>query len=418
MNSAIIVSETLGKVAEKVEIPERNIIYSWNDFDDRTIDEDIIVLDTKISEGFVNHREKPIAGNGTYEVMNFLNSSLDNLVESGKTIICLFDKPQDMYATESETVGFSNYLWLPRHFGSVQVNSQQPDENFVFRTPDNIESSPLTLRHREQAFSTYFINADGTWTWLDPENSSIKEYETVAVSLTPSEEEMIAGIIVKSWEDGQGGIIQPEGRLIFLPRPSQIRIDVGKWFRSLLEIGYQYSDSPDGFDQFNRLMNRTMTSELKKVYQVCHKFPDVVRVLRERKGSKEPINVEKEADVQYIFEALLQPFFDDVRPEEWCPSYAGSASRVDFLLKGETIVIETKVTTTKTGDVNRELKQELSEDKEQYRTHPDCKNLVCYVWDPEHKVENPSGFEKDMSGEYNEMGTEVIVSSTTRFTTP
>nr|WP_250162867.1 hypothetical protein [Psychrobacter sp. WY6] len=35
-------------------------------------------------------------------------------------------------------------------------------------------------------------------------------------------------------------------------------------------------------------------------------------------------------------------YFDDVRPEEYTPSYAGAASRTDFLLKKEQIIIELK----------------------------------------------------------------------------
>jgi DNA-binding sugar fermentation-stimulating protein len=40
--------------------------------------------------------------------------------------------------------------------------------------------------------------------------------------------------------------------------------------------------------------------------------------------------------------ALLQLYYDDIRPEEYTPSYAGRASRMDFLLKREKIVVEVK----------------------------------------------------------------------------
>jgi REase_DpnII-MboI len=49
-----------------------------------------------------------------------------------------------------------------------------------------------------------------------------------------------------------------------------------------------------------------------------------------------------EYDVQDSLHALLKLHFDDVRREEWTPSYAGSQSRMDFLLKREKIVVETK----------------------------------------------------------------------------
>jgi len=41
---------------------------------------------------------------------------------------------------------------------------------------------------------------------------------------------------------------------------------------------------------------------------------------------------------------LLKIYFDDIRTEEWTPSRAGKASRMDFLLKKEKCVIEVKKT--------------------------------------------------------------------------
>lgn len=43
--------------------------------------------------------------------------------------------------------------------------------------------------------------------------------------------------------------------------------------------------------------------------------------------------LEDEYDVQDLPHALLLLYFDDVRAEEWTPSYAGKSARMDFLLK-------------------------------------------------------------------------------------
>jgi hypothetical protein len=51
-----------------------------------------------------------------------------------------------------------------------------------------------------------------------------------------------------------------------------------------------------------------------------------------------------EYDVQDIFHALLRLFVDDIREEEWTPSYAGGASRMDFLLPELETVVEIKKT--------------------------------------------------------------------------
>ena len=52
-----------------------------------------------------------------------------------------------------------------------------------------------------------------------------------------------------------------------------------------------------------------------------------------------------------------QLHFDDIRPEEWTPSYAGSSARMDFLLKKEQIVLEIKK--TRKGLVAKEAGEQL-----------------------------------------------------------
>src|SRR5258708_5925569 len=77
-------------------------------------------------------------------------------------------------------------------------------------------------------------------------------------------------------------------------------------------------------------------------------------------------------------------FFDDVRREEWTPSYAGKSSRIDFLLKDEEIVIEIKKTRSTLRD--KEISDELIIDKERYQAHPHCKTLIAFVYDPDRYI--------------------------------
>lgn len=81
---------------------------------------------------------------------------------------------------------------------------------------------------------------------------------------------------------------------------------------------------------------------VEKVKLLITKFHQVARQLRARYSNRQTIEIEDEYDVQDLFHALLKLYFDDVRPEEYMPSYGGSASRVDFLLKQEQIVVEIK----------------------------------------------------------------------------
>jgi len=132
--------------------------------------------------------------------------------------------------------------------------------------------------------------------------------------------------------------------------------------------------------------------------------------LRHRHENRSTLNVTDEYDVQDLLHALLRIFFEDVRPEEWTPSYAGKSSRMDFLLPAEELVVEVKKTRPSLGA--KELGSELIEDIARYKVHPKCKRLICFVYDPDGRVANPRGIERDLSR--NENGFEVKVIITPR----
>ncbi len=117
------------------------------------------------------------------------------------------------------------------------------------------------------------------------------------------------------------------------------------------------------------------------IEQLARGFHLVVRRLSQRYNHRPSIEIGDEYDVQDLFYAMLAPFFDDIRPEEVTPSYAGGHGRIDFLIKAEQIVIEIKKTrpTLKT----RELRDQLIIDKEIYRIHPHCRNFIAFVYDPD-----------------------------------
>ena len=104
-----------------------------------------------------------------------------------------------------------------------------------------------------------------------------------------------------------------------------------------------------------------------------------------------PVLINDEYDVQYVLAALLETRFEDVRPEEWGPSYAGGSNRVDFLLKNESVLVETKM--TRPGLTDRKLGEELIIDIAHYKQNQNCKALVCFVYDPQHLLDNPNAIE-------------------------
>ena len=124
------------------------------------------------------------------------------------------------------------------------------------------------------------------------------------------------------------------------------------------------------------------------------RFFKVARQLRNRHDNRDTISISDEYDVQDLLHALLLIFYDDVRPEEWTPSYAGGALRMDFLLKEIDTVIEVKK--TRPNMSNKDLGEQLIIDIEKYQTHPNCKQLCCFVYDPEGILGNPMGIKNDL----------------------
>jgi hypothetical protein len=124
------------------------------------------------------------------------------------------------------------------------------------------------------------------------------------------------------------------------------------------------------------------------------RFHQVAKELKNRYNKRETLEINDEYDVQDLLRALLRIEFDDVRHEEWTPSYAGKSSRMDFLLKEEQIVIEVKK--SRDGLNEKEIGDQLIIDIKRYENHKDCKTLVCFIYDPEEKIKNPIGLSSDL----------------------
>jgi hypothetical protein len=96
-----------------------------------------------------------------------------------------------------------------------------------------------------------------------------------------------------------------------------------------------------------------------------------------------------------VRDLILRIHFDDVRPEEWVPSYAGSGSRTDFLLPQIDTVVEIKK--TRQGLNAKSVGEQLIIDIVKYKNHPKCRRLLCFVYDPQGRIANPIGIENDLN---------------------
>jgi hypothetical protein len=145
----------------------------------------------------------------------------------------------------------------------------------------------------------------------------------------------------------------------------------------------------------NNLASQDVPSAMVRIEQLCNSFHAVALKLQFRHGQRPGLKIDDEYDVQDVLGSLLETRFTDVRPEEWTPSHAGKSARMDFLLKQENVVVETKM--TRDGLTDKKIGDELILDIDRYKANPNCKALFCFVYDPDHRLKNPAGLEGDLS---------------------
>lgn len=132
------------------------------------------------------------------------------------------------------------------------------------------------------------------------------------------------------------------------------------------------------------------------VLDIGNSMRNVQRSLRVRPRNRPPLEFNDEYDDQYLFRALLKQFFEDVREEDYVPSYAGGNSRVDFLLPRYKLAVELKH--TRNGLDDAEVGGQLIIDRDRYkgRTSGDVTHLICLVFDYDGRLRNPRGLEGDL----------------------
>ena len=127
-------------------------------------------------------------------------------------------------------------------------------------------------------------------------------------------------------------------------------------------------------------------------------FHRCTRSILNRHGDRETIEIKDEDDVQDLLEGILRIFVDDIRPEDYVPSYAGGNSRTDFYLPKYDMYIETKM--TRTGLKDKEVGEELIIDVARYKEK--CKKLIFFIYDKESFLKNPYGLIHDLENLSND----------------
>lgn len=190
---------------------------------------------------------------------------------------------------------------------------------------------------------------------------------------------------------------------------SRLGVDVDPLIleKTAKEFNKEYENRTEKHGEKQKEIENKADNSMEILRSLFLRFHSVIIQLRQRHDNRPTIDINDEYDVQDLLHALLRLYFDDIRPEEWTPSYAGKSARVDFLLKPEKIVIEVKK--TRQGLGVKEIGDQLIIDTARYSKMEDCSELICFVYDPENRIGNPGGLESDLSGEKNGISVEVFI---------
>lgn len=167
---------------------------------------------------------------------------------------------------------------------------------------------------------------------------------------------------------------------------------------------YKFNDAFRGplLDQKRILLNAVARygasgdtiNALDLLERVLRKLPYAIATLSRAMRDRPGITITDEYDLQRLMHAVLQLHFDDVRAEEPTPSTAGAWAKIDFLLPGVRVAIEAKMTRENLGA--KKAGDELAADILRYPKHGDVAALLAVIYDPDRRIGNPIGFERDL----------------------
>lgn len=186
----------------------------------------------------------------------------------------------------------------------------------------------------------------------------------------------------------------------FVQKHNEGRREVKTVIMSFIDEIKEYWTEADDED------SSTISVDYKRtIVTILSNFHRAARQLLIRRSNRQTLEIIDEYDVQDLLHSFLKLHFDDVRSEEYAPTYAGSASRIDFLINDQKIAIEVKKTRSNLKD--KEVGEELMIDIMRYQSHPKVKSLICLIYDPDGYIKNPAGLESDLTQTQN--GIEILV---------
>ncbi len=130
------------------------------------------------------------------------------------------------------------------------------------------------------------------------------------------------------------------------------------------------------------------------IYKICNNFNRFDINIKRRHDERQTIKINDEYDLQDALYSILKLFIEDVRKEDYVPSYGGKNSRVDFLIPSLNLAIETKMTNSNLKD--KELGEQLFIDIGRYKGNKKINKLIFFVYDKNEVLINVSGIKNDI----------------------
>jgi hypothetical protein len=186
-------------------------------------------------------------------------------------------------------------------------------------------------------------------------------------------------------------------------------IELGETIARTIRDGRPYAKSPSPGTTHGPGggPGRSLADDVRDVVLILRRMGQICKPLVARRRGRAGIDVTDEYDLQDLVETVLRTLYDDVRPEERTPSSAGSSSTIDFYVRESALAVEVKVATATHRE--KQIKEELLVDRNDYRTHASVRAVVAVVFDIASVYRNPRGFEVDLSEHSEQFRFEVIV---------
>lgn len=147
--------------------------------------------------------------------------------------------------------------------------------------------------------------------------------------------------------------------------------------------------------------------DIENLKNILKKFNSFYHLLNQRHNKRTGIVINDEYDVQDLLHSILTLFFTDVQRESSVPYNAGSNSRIDFLIRDENIGIEVKM--TRKGLKDKELGEQIIIDMHRYSSHQNCKDVLFFIYDPQHYIMNIDGLRNDIKKENSKLTPHLVI---------